>query len=109
MEAIFMLGIFALFLFLFIFIIRIPIIIAKKRGLPESDVGVIVLLSWVSLLLGITWIAALIMSLVCQPAVHDMAEQSTTDNLDELSKLIELKEKGLLSAEEFERAKKRLL
>ena len=108
MDIIFLLGVFALFLFILIFFLRIPIIIAIRRGLKKSDINVIALLSWISLLIGITWIVALVMSLVCQPQ-HSIKKQSSPDDLDELSKLFELMEKGLLSQEEFERAKHRLL
>lgn len=112
-------------LFILIFIIRIPIIIAKRRNLKESGINVIALLSWVSLLVGIiwslalfpwldllfeiTWTVALIMSLVYQPPQYNIKKQSSPDDLDELLKLFELKEKGLLSQEEFEKAKERLL
>ncbi len=106
MDIIFILGAFALVLFILIFIIRIPIIIAKRRNLKESDINVIALLSWISLLVGVTWIIALVMSLVYQPPIN---KQSPSNDLDELSKLFELKEKGILSQEEFERAKSRVL
>jgi CBS domain containing-hemolysin-like protein len=109
MDIILILGSFALVLFTLIFVLRIPIIIAKRRGLKESDINVIALLSWISLLVGITWIIALIISLVYQPPQYSIKKQSSLDDLDELSKLFELKEEGLLSQEEFEKAKKRLL
>ena len=109
MDSIFIFGVIALILFIIIFIIRIPIIVAKKRGLKENDVHVIALLSWVSLFIGITWIVALIMSLVYQPPKPDVNRQSNRNELDELSKLFEMKENGILTQEQFEKAKENLL
>ena len=87
-----------IFILICVGVIRIPIIIAKRRGLTERTVTAIALLSWMSLLVGITWIVALIMSLIYHP-------QTYTDQ----SGLGELKEKGILTPEQFDKAKKRVL
>ena len=108
MNILFIITFIVLLILVSIFIIRIPIIVAKKRRLKESDVNVIALLSWASLLVGVTWIVALIMSLVYQPQKYDENKKSNQNELDELSKLFEMKEKGILTQEQFEKAKERL-
>ena len=50
-----------------IFIIRIPIIIAKSRKITGSDLTTVAVLSWCSLLFGITWFIALVLSFVYTP------------------------------------------
>jgi hypothetical protein len=51
----------------FIFIIRIPIIIAKSRKITGSDLTTIAVLSWISLLVGVTWIIALVLAFAYSP------------------------------------------
>lgn len=90
---------------LIIWLIRLPIIIAEKRKLSENDIKIITLLAWVSLLVGVTWIIALIMALVYQPRHSIPAALS----VDELEKMYELKEKGILTQEEYEKVKLKLI
>lgn len=109
MEGIFIIGGFALILFILIFIIRIPIIIARKRGLKERDIDIISFLSWISLLVGITWLIALILSVIYQPEESSPSKISLPTNLDNIATLFALKEKEILTREEFDRAKSKIL
>lgn len=98
------------------FIISIPITIAKNRGVKDSELTTITILSWGGLLLGITWFIALALSLIYQPKKWTDGTNSSekpqipsTDNVEKLLKLNELKEKGIITQEEFEKQKKNLL
>lgn len=105
-----------------ILVIRIPIIIAKNRGISGSELTTIAVLSWVSLLLGLTWFIALVLSLVWQPKnwVDKQQEQegenrqnfNTGDKLtvfETLEKLNALKEKGIITDSEFQKEKGKIL
>lgn len=54
-------------LYLTIFCIRLPIIIGKKRNVSDENLKIISILSWVSILVGITWPIALVFSLIYKP------------------------------------------
>lgn len=90
---------------LIILIVRVPIMIANARGITGSELTTIRILSWVSLFVGITWIIALVMSLVFQPKKWIDKEEETDEkegiDFDSLEKLHDLKEKGVLSEEEY--------
>ena len=97
-------------------IIYIPIKIARVRGIKDSDLTTITILSWGGLLFGITWLIALALSLIYQPKKGTNGTNSSekpqipsTDNAEKLLKLNELKEKGIITQEEFEKQKKNLL
>ncbi len=96
---------FLIFLFVFILIVRIPIIIAKNRGVAGSDLTTIAVLSWLGILFGLTWIAALILALLYTPST----DPDKVVGIDELSKAYDLKEKGVISQSEFNRYKKKFL
>ena len=106
-----------LFLYnLFYFIISIPITIAKKRGIKGSELTTITILSWCSLLIGVTWFVALALSLVYKPqnwvgetASSGKGQTMATTDIDNLLKLNELKEKEIITQQEFEEQKKKLL
>ena len=125
--------IFLLLLILAIFLIRIPIIIANARGVGGGNLKVIAILSWCGLFFGITWIIALILALVYQSQVNitnttngqvvylsrNNEEHLTAynrnvqtpilSNLDKLEKLATLKEKGIITEQEYEVEKHNLL
>ena len=84
-------------------IIYIPIKIAKIRGIKNSELKTITILSWFGLLFGITWVVALVLALIYQP------KKSQIQSTEILLKLNELKEKGIITQKEFEEQKKNLL
>lgn len=98
---------FLIFIFIVILIVRIPIIIAKNRGVGGSDLTTITILSWLGILFGITWIAALILALLYTPSTNLSSTQDI--GADELAKAYELKEKGVVSQSEFNHYKKKFL
>ena len=98
------------------FIIQIPIMIAKNRGIKDSELTTITILSWAGLLFGVTWFIALALSLIYQPKKwvgesnsSEKPQTPPTDNVEKLLKLNELKEKGIITQEEFDKQKKNLL
>ena len=110
MEVAVILFIFILILLLIIFMIEVPIMIAKSRGISGSELTTITLLSWFSLLIGITWFIALILSLVYHPKNWvDKDQGSTNLNLEALEKLHELRQKGVLSEADYKREKAKLM
>lgn len=100
-----------------VLIVRIPIVIAKKRGITGSDLTIIAILSWLGILIGVTWIVALVFSLIWIPKknggpaeIKPLLSQGTSlSNVEALEKLGNLKEKGLITEEEFNREKTKLL
>lgn len=95
-------------------VIQVPILIAKNRGITGSELTTIKILSWCSLIVGITWIIAIILSLVWQP--NNWVEKNTPDetiipkdNLDILEKLSALKDKGIITDAEFKREKQKIM
>ena len=98
----FMLLVFIGFILLAIAILRIPIMIADARGITGENRKTIVLLSWLGLILGITWIIALVFSLV-------WGEDTSSDNLDKLDKLSRLYKSKAITKSEYEKMKKKLL
>lgn len=97
-------------------IIQIPITIAKNRGIKDSELTTITILSWAGLLFGITWFVSLALSLIYQPkkwvGENNSSEKSqipSTDNVEKLLKLNELKEKGIITQTEFDEQKRTLL
>ncbi len=89
----------------------IPCIIAKNRELNGNRFVFVAALSVLAVFImanpglgGIIWLTALVLSLVFEPEGN-----AETDRLDALMKLAELKEKGFLTPEEFEKEKRRLM
>lgn len=95
-------------------IIQVPIMIAKNRGISGSELSTISILSWCSLIVGITWIIAIILSLVWKP--NNWVEKKTPsetimpkDNLETLEKLSALKDKGIITDAEFKKEKQKIM
>lgn len=97
---------FVAFVFLFALImlcvalICVPIMIANARGITGNEKLIITILSWLGILFGVTWIVALVLSLVWG---------SSKDNLENLEKLSKLYKDKVITKEEFERQKAKYL
>lgn len=85
-------------------ILMIPIWIANARGICGGDKTTITILSWLGILFGITWIVALVLSLVWRGECG-MRES----NLDKLEKLSRLYKSKSITREEYNEIKSRLL
>ena len=84
--------------------------IAKSRGVSGNNLTTISLLSWLGVFLGLTWVIALILALVFHPQTWiQQSSPMTATNVDALMKLNELREKGVITEEEFNRQKVLLL
>lgn len=93
-----------------IFCIRIPIIVAKRRNIVGEELKTISILSWVSIIVGVTWPVALILALLYKPKNWiDKDENMSLNDLERLDKLSDLKNKGVISDEEFEKEKANIL
>ena len=90
-----------------ILLIRVPIIIAKRRGIIGGNLVTIAILSWLGLLLGITWIIALILSLVWSGGGESIARELA--NLEKLERLNKLKKSGAITQREYDSQKKKIL
>ncbi len=95
-------------------LVQVPIKIAESRGISGGELNTIKTLSWCGIFIGITWIIAIILSLVWQPA--NWVEKKTPNekiipqnNLDVLERLSVLKEKGIISEQEFQKEKDKIL
>ena len=88
----------------------IPIQIAKARGITGSELVTISILSWAGFFVGITWIIALVLALTYQPQKWVDKEKGESNlDLDALEKLARLKKEGVLTADEYNREKKKLM
>ena len=85
-------------------ILMIPIVIANARGICGGEKTTISILSWMGIFFGITWIVALVLSLVWRGECG-MRES----NLDKLEKLSRLYRNKSISREEYNEIKSRLL
>jgi CBS domain containing-hemolysin-like protein len=101
----FMLSIIILVAVITLFV-NIPIMIARSRGISGADLSTISILSWSALLLGITWVVALVLALVWQPKDDSSKKESSVDML---KKLHDLLKKGAISKKEFDSEKKKIL
>lgn len=90
-----------------IFLIRIPIMIAQRRGIGGRNLGIISLLSWLGIFLGITWVAALVLSLAWNGDTAGHADKD--DKFNDLEKLHKLKKSGAITEQEFKAHKKKIL
>ena len=111
MDGIFVVIGFCLAIFMLICIVRIPIIIAKSRGVTGENLSLIKVLSWLSILIPIVWFIGLIMSLVCKTGKQkeNPRHLSSSEKLSELAKFTELRDKGIITEEEYEDKKQQLL
>ena len=86
----------------------LPATIAEKRGISGNELSTIKILCWCSLLVGVTWFIALILALVYQPHKWTTKEENKMD-LEGLEKLFDLKEKGVITEEEYQKGRKKLI
>lgn len=93
-----------LFVMLCLSIICIPIMIANVRGICGGAKTAIIVLSWMGVFFGITWIVALILSLVWRGDCFE-----GIDNLDRLEKLSRLYKDKAITKDEYEKLKSKLL
>jgi hypothetical protein len=80
--------------------------IARGRGISGGDLTTIVILSWLGILLGVTWFAALVLSFVWgsgQGAPRDSAD------VDRLEKLHKLYKSNAITKQEYDAEKKKIL
>lgn len=99
----------ALFLILAImsiaaFFICIPIMIANVRGIIGTEKTTIVILSWLGILFGVTWVVALVLSLVWKGEAW-----INSDSLDKLEKISKLYKDKVISKTEYEKLKKKFI
>ena len=85
-------------------ILMIPIAIANARGICGGEKTTISILSWMGIFFGVTWVGALVLSLVWRGECG-MRES----NLDKLEKLSRLYRNKSISREEYNEIKSRLL
>lgn len=84
--------------------IYIPIMIANARGICGGERTAIIILSWLGIFFGVTWLVALILSLVWTgKCAYGL------DNLDRLEKLSKLYKDKTITKAEFETMKSKLL
>lgn len=88
---------------LLVCIIRLPIVIATARGVAADDLFTIGLLSWLGIILGVTWVVALVLSFVWSGS----GARDTT--VEKLTKLAALKKSGTITAREFTKMKNEIL
>ena len=93
-----------------ILIIRIPIVIAKNRGITGGDLTTIGLLSWLGIFFGVTWVVALILAFIWSSEIRVAVQDGrAADDIDRLEKLHKLKKSGAISQKEFDTEKKKVL
>lgn len=94
-------------------LLQIPGAIAEYRGIKDPELTTISILGWFGVLLGVTWFIALVLSLIYQPKKWvdgaDAVEKTRSEDMDLLLKLKELQEKGIITQEEFEKHKEKIL
>lgn len=103
-EFLIVFGIMFLLGLILIGILMIPIWIANARGICGGEKTTITILSWVGIFLGVTWVVALVLSLVWRGECG-MRES----NLDKLEKLSRLYKNKSITREEYNEIKSRLL
>ncbi|MCL1902655.1 MAG: SHOCT domain-containing protein [Alphaproteobacteria bacterium] len=96
----------ALWIIIFIFLVQIPISIARARGVAGEAMLAITVLSWLGILFGITWVVALILSLVGDPQHHKISIGGAADQIEKLHRLYK---NGAITKQEYEAEKKRIL
>ena len=103
-EFLIVFGIMFLLGLILIGILMIPIWIANARGSCGGEKTTITILSWVGIFFGVTWVVALVLSLVWRGECG-MRES----NLDKLEKLSRLYKNKSITREEYNEIKSRLL
>lgn len=104
------LALFFMFMLLCAFVcavICIPVMIANARGICGTQKTIILVLSWLGIFFGVTWLAALILSL----AWHGEGQNcyACGSRLDELEKLAKLYKSKVISKSEYDKMKAKLL
>lgn len=94
-----------------LFMIYVPYLVAKSRDVAKDKRTIIIVLGWAGIFFGITWVIALILAFIYDPEITsinkgaDVQTFRTNDYIDKLEKLAQLKEKGIITEEEFENKK----
>lgn len=104
------LALFFMFMLLCAFvcaIICIPVMIANARGICGTQKTIILVLSWLGIFFGLTWFAALILSLAWRG--NDQPCHECGNRLDELEKLAKLYKAKAITKTEFEKMKAKLI
>ena len=83
--------------------LSIPIMIANARGICGNEKTIITVLSILGIFFGLTWVIALILSLIWT------GDNTDGDNLDKLEKLARLYKDKVITKTEYERMKDKLL
>lgn len=99
-------SLFFVFVLLFAFVVALvclPMVIANARGITGGRRTAIIVLSLLGVFCGVTWFAALILSLLW---TGGCATGECLDNLEKLSKLYKNK---TISKSEYERIKSKLI
>lgn len=110
MDAVLGLLIIIITLVIIYLLIKVPIYIAKTRELDPKDIKTITILSWCGLLIGLTWFVALIWALVGDRVVQiEKKNEHVNEPLDNLKKLGDLRDQGVITDEEFNEQKRDLL
>jgi len=86
-------------------LICIPVMIANARGICGSQKTIILVLSWLGIIFGVTWFVALVLSL----AWHGDGTCCCASRLDELEKLAKLYKSKVITKTEYEKMKAKLL
>ena len=103
-EFLIVFGIMFILGLIFVGFLLIPIWIANARGICGGEKTTISILSWMGIFFGITWIVALILSLVWR---GECAMRET--NLDKLEKVSKLYRNKSITREEYNEIKSKLL
>ena len=94
---------------------QIPIFIANKRKIIGNKLIIIEVLSCCGIIsFGITWFIAIILSLIFKPNNINKKQDTfqpimQTDNFEILEKLFKLKDIGIISNDEFQREKDKIM
>ncbi len=95
---------FFMMIVLLIGLINIPIMIANSRGICGGEKITITILSWLGVFFGVTWVIALILSLLWR---GECAVGAT--NLDKLEQVARLYRTKAITKSEYEKMKSKLL
>ncbi len=86
-------------------VICIPVMIANARGICGTQKTIILVLSWLGIFFGVTWLVALVLSL----AWHGGENCCCASRLDELEKLGKLYKSKVITKAEYDKMKAKLL